>query len=284
MIVKDLREIAKVVLGSGLPDSLYKEGSLVYDKIQSVGSILDITPRQVVMLSVAIHIGTRSVNRRTIARFCECTEDFIMSYKWDLISLCLKGYLNVSSVYPDHKVYSLPFGLLECWEKGKAYRTNMCFPSEVKLNRQLFADQVFNNILKPFWTEDRPTLYLDAQKTLKTILYEFSAYSLCRHVQIACSEQFCPSPSLGQHILLLIIANTMHPMRGKDLGKDEVRTILFGANPTEPEVAEFFCTMDFLIKTNRLEWDGKSLKLAGMLLDWIVGDLDMDLVIPYESL
>ena len=75
----------------------------------------------------------------------------------------------------------------------------------------------------------------------------------------------------------------MHPVSGKDLGKDQVRTILFGANPTEPEAAEFFCTMDFLIKTNRLEWDGKSLKLAGMLLDWVAGDLDMDLVIPFEN-
>lgn len=283
MILNDIREVAKTVLGSGLPDSLYKEDSPVYDKIQSVGRILDITPRQVVMLSVAVHIGTRSVNRRTIARFCECTEDYIMPYKWDLISLCIKGYLNVSSVYPDHQVYSLPFGLLECWKNEKAYRSTICFPSEVKLNRQLFADQVFNNILKPFWKESRPTLYLDAQKTLKTILYEFASYSLCRHVQIACSEQFCPSPSLGQHILLLVIANTMHPVRGKTLGKDEVSKIIFGFNPTEPEMAEFVCTMDFLIKTNRLEWDGGSLKLAGMLLDWVAADLDMDLVIPYED-
>lgn len=284
MILNDIREIAKAVLGSGLPDSLFKEDSPMYEQMKSVCTILDITPRQVVMLSVAIHIGSRSVNRRTIARFCECTEDYIMSYKWDLLSLCLKGYLNVSSVYPDHKVYSLPFGLLECWEKGKVYRTNMCFPSEVKLNRQLFADQVFNNILKPFWTGNRPNLFLDAQKTLKTILYEFASYSLRRHVQIACSEQFCPSSSLGQHILLLVIANTMHPVHGKTLGKDEVRTILFGTNPTEPEMAEFFCTMDFLVKTNRLDWDGKTLKLAGMLLDWVAGDLDMDLVIPYDNL
>ena len=114
MIINDIRDIAKVVLGSGLPDYIYKQDSPVYDKLHSVASVLDITPRQVVMLSVAIHIGSRSINTRTIARFCETTEEHIETYRWDLLSLCLKGYLHVSNVYPTHKVYSLPFGLLEC--------------------------------------------------------------------------------------------------------------------------------------------------------------------------
>ena len=84
------------------------------------------------------------------------------------------------------------------------------------------------------------------------------------------------------HILLLVIANTLHPADGKYLGKNEVQTILFGDKPTEPEQAEYFCTIDFLLKTNKLDWDGRSLKLAGIFLDWMTGDLDLDLIIHYD--
>ena len=84
------------------------------------------------------------------------------------------------------------------------------------------------------------------------------------------------------HILLLIIADILHPVEGKYLGKDEVQAILFGEKPTESEQAEYFCTLNFLLKTNRLDWDGRSLKLAGIFMDWVTGDLDLDLAIPYE--
>lgn len=284
MIVGDLREIARVVLGSGLNDSLYKEDSPVYDKIQFVGSILDITPRQVVMLSVAINIGTRSVNTKNIAHFCKCAEDYIETYKWDLLVLCLKGYLHISNVYPGHKVYCIPFGLLECWKKGKVFHTGICPSSDVKYNRLLFADQVYNNILKLYWIGKAPKLCYKARKNLDSIIYEFGNFTLCRHLNMACQELFCPSSSLGKHVLLLVIANTLHPVQGKRLGKDEIRTILFGDKPTETEDAELYCTFDFLIKTNRLQWDGQSLKLDGIFMDWVAGDLDLDLVIPYESI
>lgn len=284
MILDDIRCIAKAILGSGLPDSLYKQDSTVAEKIHSVAGVLDITPRQVVMLTVAIHIGSRSVNTRTIARFCETTEEHIDTYKWDLLSLCLKGYLHVSNVYTSHRVYSIPFGLLECWERGKAFHTGICPSGDSKYNRMLFADQVFNNILRPYWTGNTTLLSQCVRKKLEGIIYEFANYSLCRHLHLACQEEFCPSSSLGQHILLLIIANTLHPVEGKYLGKDEVRAILFGDMPTDPEQAENYCTLDFLIKTNRLDWDGRSLKLAGILLDWVIGDLDLDLIVPYERL
>ena len=113
MILDDIREVAKAVLGSGLPDSLFKEESPVYEQMKTVGTILDVTQRKVVMLSVAIHIGSRSVNRRTIARFCEITEDVILTYRWDLLTLCIKGYLNFSEPFPSHYVYYLPFGIME---------------------------------------------------------------------------------------------------------------------------------------------------------------------------
>lgn len=283
MVLKDIRDIAKVILGSGLPDSLLKQDCPICEKIQSVSRILDITPRQVVMLTVAIHIGSRSVNTRTIARFCETTEEHILTYKWDLLSLCLKGYLHISDVYPSHKVYCIPFGLLECWERGKAFHTGIIPPSDAKYNRMLFGDQVYNNILKPYWKDKDNTLPHKVRKTLDGIIYEFSNYSLCRHLHMACQEQFCPSPSLGMHILLLIIANTLHPVEGKNLGKDEVQAILFGDKPTESDQAELYCSMDFLLKTNKLDWDSKSLKLAGIFADWVIGDLDLDLTIPYES-
>ncbi len=284
MILNDIRDIAKVVLGSGLPDNLYKENGPIHEKMASVASVLDITPRQVVMLTVAIHIGSRSVNTRTIARFCETSEEYIESYRWDLLTLCLKGYLHISDVYPTHKVYCVPFGLLECWEKGKAFHTGIIPPSDAKYNRMLFADQVYNNLLKPYWTGKTTILSQSVRRKLEGILYEFSNYSLCRHLHLACQEQFCPSPSLGMHILLLIIANTLHPVEVKFLGKDEVRAILFGDKLTESEQAEYYCTLDFLLKTNKLDWDGRSLKLAGIFYDWVIGDLDLDLIIPYERL
>lgn len=282
MILNDIRDIAKVVLGSGLPDSIYKDNCPIYENIHSVASVLDITARQVVMLTVAIHIGSRSVNKRTIARFCETTEEYIETYKWDLLALCLKGYLHVSDYYTSHRVYSIPFGLLECWEKGKVFHTDIIPSGDAKYNRMLFADQVFNHILKPYWTGNSTLLSQRIRRKLEGIIYEFANYTLCRHLHIACNEEFCPSPSLGMHILLLVISNTMHPVEGKYLGKDEVRAILFGDKPTEPELAEYFCTMDFLLKTNKLDWDGWSLKLAGIFADWVTGDLDLDLNIPYE--
>lgn len=282
MILNDIRDIAKDVLGSGLPDILYKQDSPVCEKIQHVARILDITQRQVVMLTVAIHIGSRSVNKRTIARFCETTEEHIETYKWDLLALCLKGYLHVSNVYTSHTVYYIPFGLLECWEREKAFHTGIIPPTDTKYNRMLFADQVFNHILKPFWIGNTTLLSQSIRRKLNGIIYEFSNYSLCRHLHLACQEQFCPSSSLGMHILLLIIANTLHPVKDKYLGKDEVQTILFGTKPSETEEAELYCTLDFLIKTNKIDWDGQSLKLAGIFYDWMAGDLDLDLIIPYE--
>ena len=283
MILNDIRDIAKVVLGSGLPDSIYKENGPIYEKMHSVASVLDITPRQVIMLTVAIHIGSRSVNTRTIARFCETTEDNIETYKWDILVLCLKGYLYISDVYPSHKVYSLPFGLLECWGKGKVFHTGICPSTDAKYNRMLFADQVYNIILKTYWKGKDATLCYKSRKVLEGIIYEFANYTLCRHLHLACPERYCPSPSLGMHILLLVVANTLHPVEDKYLGKEEVRTILFSEKPTEPEEAEFYCTLDFLLKTNKLEWDGRSLKLAGLFSDWIAGDLNLDLSIPYED-
>lgn len=284
MILNDIRDIAKVVLGSGLPDNLYKEDCPIHEKMASVASVLDITPRQVVMLTVAIHIGSRSVNKRTIARFCETTEDNIESYKWDLLALCLKGYLHVSNVYTSHIVYCIPFGLLECWEKGKAFHTSIIPPSDAKYNRMLFADQVYNNFLKPYWMGKATIFSQCIRRKLEGILYEFSNYTLGRHLHMSCQEEFCPSPSLGMNILLLVISNTLHPVEGKFLGKDEVRAILFGDKPTEPEQAEYHCTLDFLLKTNKLDWDGRSLKLAGIFYDWVTGDLDLDLIVPYERL
>ena len=282
MILDDIRCIAKAILGSGLPDSLYKQDSTVSEKIHSVAGVLDITPRQVVMLTVAIHIGSRSVNTRTIARFCETTEEHIDTYKWDLLSLCLKGYLHISDAYPTHKVYCVPFGLLECWERGKVFHTGIIPSSDAQYNRMLFADQVYNNVLRPYWTGKTTLLCQSVRRKLEGIIYEFSNYSLCRHLHLACQEQFCPSPSLGMHILLLIIANTQHPVKDKHLGKDEIRTILFGTKPSETEEAELYCTMDFLLKTNKIDCDDMSLKLAGIFLDWVTGDLDLDLIIPYE--
>ena len=146
----------------------------------------------------------------------------------------------------------------------------------------LFADQVYNNILKIYWKGKDATLFYKSRKTLEGIIYEFANYTLCRHLHLACPERYCPSPSLGMHILLLVIANTLHPVEGKNLGKDEVQAILFSDKPTESDQAELYCTMDFLLKTNKLDWDGRSLKLAGIFLDWVIGDLNLDLIIPYE--
>ena len=282
MILDDIKEVAKAVLGSGLPDNLFKEESPVYEQMKSVGAILDITPRQVVMLSVAIHIGSRSVNRRTIARFCEVTEEVIMTYRWDLLTLCIKGYLNFSEPFPSHKVYNLPLGLMECWRDGKVYHTGICSSRDSKYNRESLADAVFRKVLLPYWTGKDIKTGLEVRRYMESMLFEFTNLSLCHHLEMACHMKFCPSPSLGKQILLLAIANTFHPVKERCLGKEQVRSILF-EEPTEEEEAELYCVMDFLFKTCRLEMKGESLTLAGIFMDWVAGDLDLDLVIPYEN-
>ena len=282
MILEDIKEVAKAVLGSGLPDSLFKEESPVFEQMKTTGAILDITPRQVVMLSVAIHIGSRSVNRRTIARFCEVTEDVIMTYRWDMLTLCIKGYLNFSEPFPSHFVYSLPLGLMECWRNGKVFHTGICPARDAKYNRDFLADAVYNKLLLPYWHGKDCKTGTEARRYMESLLFEFANLSLCHHLEMACHMKFCPSPSLGKQILLLVIANTLHPVKERCLGNVEVRSILFG-EPTEEEKAELYCTFDFLIKTNRLEWYGQSLKLDGIFLDWVAGDLNLDLVIPYEN-
>lgn len=282
MILDDIREVAKSVLGSGLPDSLYKEDGPVYDKIRSVGSVLDITPRQVVMLSVAIHIGSRSINRRTIARFCEVTEDVILTYRWDLMTLCIKGYLNFQEPFPSHKVYNLPLGLMECWRDGKVYHSGICSSRDSKYNRDFLADAVYKKVLLPYWTGKDIKSGLEVRRYLQGILFEFDNLSLCSHLRMVCHDKFCPSPALGKYILLLLIANTLHPVKGKCLDNEVVQSILF-TEPIDEEKAEYYCTLDFLLKTDHLEYNGKSLKLTGILWDWVVGDLNLDLVIPYEN-
>lgn len=282
MILDEIKDVAKAVLGSGLPDSLFKEESPVYEQMKTVGTILDITPRQVVMLSVAIHIGSRSVNRRTIARFCEITEDVIMTYKWDMMTLCIKGYLNFSEPFPSHYVFCLPYGLTECWRNGKAYHTGICPSRDSKYNRDFLADAVFRKVLLPYWAGKETKSGTEVRRYLQGLLFEFENLSLCSHLRMVCHEKFCPSPALGKHIILLLIANTLHPVRERSLGKEEVQLILFGT-PTEEENAEFFCTLDFLLKTDHLEYNGKSLRLTGILWDWVAGDLNMDLIIPYEN-
>ena len=282
MILDDIKDVAKAVLGSGLPDSLYKDDGPVHQQIKTVGAILDITPRQVVMLSVAVHIGTRSVNRRTIARFCEVTEDIIMTYRWDMLTLCIKGYLNLLEPFPSHNVYCLPLGLMECWRNGKVYHSGICASRDSKYNRSLLADAVYNKVLLPYWCGKDVKSVSEVRRYMESLLFEFSNLSLCHHLDMVCHLKFCPSPTLGKQILLLVIANTLHPVRERSLGKEEVQLILFGT-PTEEENAEFFCTLDFLLKTDHLEYNGKSLRLTGILMDWVAGDLNMDLIIPYEN-
>lgn len=282
MILDDIREVAKAVLGSGLADSLYKDDGPVYQQIKTVGSILDITPRQVIMLSVAVHIGSRSINRRTIARFCEVTEELIMTYRWDLLTLCIKGYLNFSEPFPSHYVYYLPLGLMECWRNGKSYHTGICPSRDSKYNRDFLADAVYKKVLLPYWTGKDIKSGLEVRQYLQGILFEFDNLSLCSHLRMVCHEKFCPSPTLGKQILLLVIASTLHPVKGRFLGKEDMQSILF-ETPTEEEKAEYYCTLDFLLKTDHLEYNGKSLKLTGILWDWVVGDLNLDLVIPYEN-
>ena len=282
MILDDIKEVAKAVLGSGLPDSLFKEDSPVYEQMKTVGAILDITPRQVVMLAVAVHIGSRSINRRTIARFCEVTEDVILTFKWDMLTLCIKGYLNYSEPFPSHYVYYLPLGLMECWRDGKVYHTGICPSRDSKYNREFLADAVFRKVLLPYWAGKDIKSGTEVRQYLQGILFEFDNLSLCSHLRMACHDKFCPSPALGKYILLLVIANTLHPVKERCLGNVEVRSILFG-EPTEEEDAELYCVMDFLFKTCHLELKGESLTLTGILMDWVAGDLNLDLVIPYED-
>lgn len=283
MVLNDIRAIAKAVLGSGLPDTLFKEECSVYEQIKSVGSLLDLTPRQVVMLSVVMNIGSSSVNRRTIARFCEVTEEIIMKYRWDLLTLCLKGYLNLQEPFPSHNIYCLPTGLLECWRKGKMYHSGICSSHDAMYNKSCLADAVYKNVLLPYWYGKAYKTGTEVRHYMESLLFEFNNLSLCNHMDMACHIQFCPSPSLGKQILLLVIANTLHPVKGRFIGKEEVQSILF-TEPTDEDKAELYCTFDFLIKTNRLQWDGHSLKLDGIIMDWVAGDLDLDLVIPFDSI
>ena len=295
MLLDDLKTITESVHGSGLPDSLFDKNSPVYAQIQSVGGLLDITPRQTVMLAVAFAVHD-NITMQSMAEYCGCQLKKIFNFHWDLMTLCIKGCLNVDATKEQY-VYNLPFGIESYWSNNKVYSTMICYPDQVKVNR-LFVDKVFNDILRPILVEGKPIPAGGVRNTVEEYIRREQYAKIIEHFRIVCDKTFCMCPSLTIVILVITTAIMVHndevfanhtlcefckswlkrKYNDQIFAKLTLQELLFGTSLSDYSEVELFCALDYLHGTGLIDWNSETIRLSGSFLErWIAADLDMDL-------
>ena len=92
-ILEDMADIALAVKGSGLPEAFFTEQCSVWEQMQALCTYMDLTPRQITILSVILeHNGYASL--KDMAGYIGCPVCRLHSMHWDFELLRHIEYLK----------------------------------------------------------------------------------------------------------------------------------------------------------------------------------------------
>ena len=274
MILDDMQDIVAAVKRSGLPDAFFTEECCVYEQIQSVGWLLNLTPKQVTLLALAVELSGSSITIKNMASYCRCTETRFHSMYWDFMKLRVYGYLELVDANAKPWEYALPFGIIAFWGCDKVYHSKIVIENLFRLNGELI-ERVLQGVIWPYAKYmPAPVPVGNVHRYLDLQLDYFDSSPLVKRLDRFCSTLDCSNPSLAIKILLLVIAHTFRALPDMVMGKKELQDMLLD-NPSDSERDEFFHALDSLVKAGHIQFAESSYKLTEKLSEWIGSDLDV---------
>ena len=193
-ILEDMADIALAVKGSGLPEVFFTDQCCVWGQLQALCTYMDLTPRQVTILSVILeHNGYASL--RNMAEYIGCPVGRLHSLHWDLELLRHVEYLKDGEQLYE---YIIEPDLIAGWADNQLYRAFQD-PKEAVCNHMLgrigFEVTRFDALVKVAdGLSDIMNHYLEC----------YSGCELLAYIQSLVVAS--PSSELGTRILLMMAA------------------------------------------------------------------------------
>ena len=193
-ILEDMADIAQTVKGSGLPEVFFTEQCSVWEQMQALCTYMDLTPRQITILSVILeHNGYASL--RDMAEYIGCPVGRLHSMHWDFELLRHIDYLKEGEKLYE---YIIEPDLIAGWAGNRLYRAFQ-EPQEALSNHMLgrigYEVTLFGSFIK------------NKKNLSDTINHYIESYSGCTLLAyIQCLVVASPSPELATRILLMLMA------------------------------------------------------------------------------
>jgi hypothetical protein len=193
-IIEDMADIAQAVKGSGLPEVFFTEQCCVWEQLQALCTYMDLTPRQITILSVILeHNGYASL--KDMAGYIGCPVCRLHSMHWDIELLRHIDYLKEGEQLYE---YIIEPDLIAGWAGNRLYRAFQA-PQEALSNNMLgrigYEVTRFDALVKV------------ADGLSDIINHYLESYSGCELLAyIQSLVVVSPSPELATRILLMLMA------------------------------------------------------------------------------
>lgn len=242
-IMEDMADIAQTVKGSGLPESFFSEQCCVWMQLQALSTYMDLTPCQVTILAVILEYNGYA-SLRDMAEYIGCPVCRLHSMHWDFELLRHIDYLKEGEQLYE---YIIEPDLIAGWAGNKLYRAF-----------QEPEEAVCNHLLGRIGYEvTHCGAFIKNKENLGNIMSHYiESYSGC--VLLAYIQSLVvasPSPELGTHILLMILAKYFKSIfYDNKVDENELMWFIRKAMPDSSEsriqeVAEYLVEVDTLVKS-----------------------------------
>ena len=193
-IIEDMADIAQAVKGSGLPEVFFTEQCCVWEQLQALCIYMDLTPRQITILSVILEQNGYA-SLRDMAEYLGCPVCRLHSMHWDFELLRHIEYLKEGEKLYE---YIIEPDLIAGWAGNQLYRAFQD-PQEAISNHMLgrigYEVTHFGAFIK-----NKGNL----SDTIDHYLETYSGCQLLAYIQSLVVAS--PSPELGTLILFMILA------------------------------------------------------------------------------
>lgn len=224
-ILEDMADIAQTVKGSGLPEVFFTEQCSVWEQMQALCTYMDLTPRQITILSVILeHNGYASL--RDMAEYIGCPVGRLHSMHWDFELLRHIDYLKEGEQLYE---YIIEPDLIAGWAGNRLYRAYQ-EPQEA-LSNHMLGRIGFEVTHSGSYIKNKQNL----SDTMDHYLENYSGCQLLAYVQ--CLVAASPSPELGTRIILMMAAKYFKSIFYKNkVDENELLRFIHKAVPTAEEI------------------------------------------------